>query len=200
MRPSILQNRVLYLLLVALPGPVLAHEGSSLPLGSFLGGLTHPVLGPDHFLAMVSVGILSAQIGGGAIWTVPAAFVIAMAVGGGLGIMNAGLTVVEAGIALSVLVLGIAIAAERNLPLVLAIAAVGFFGIFHGYAHGVELPSAADPIGYSTGFVLCTGLLHLAGIAIGLIKSSMIGTLALRGAGGVVAVIGVMFSIKAMTA
>ena len=78
---AVLKNRVLFLLLAFLPGPVLAHEGSSLPIGSFLGGLTHPVLGPDHFLAMVSVGILSAQIGGRAIWTVPAAFVAAMAVG-----------------------------------------------------------------------------------------------------------------------
>jgi urease accessory protein len=196
MRLFTLQNHVLYLLLLALPGPVLAHEGGSLPLGSFLGGLTHPVLGPDHFLAMVSVGILSAQIGGRAIWTVPAAFVAAMAVGGGLGIINAGLTVVEAGIALSVLVLGIAIAAERNLPLVLAIAPVGFFGIFHGYAHGAEMPRVAEPVRYVAGFLTGTAGLHILGIIIGDISQHYArGKVLLRVAGAAIASIGTWFLV-----
>ncbi|TFG83007.1 MAG: HupE/UreJ family protein [Chromatiales bacterium] len=191
-----IRNCLRLLLLVALPGPVLAHEGSSLPLGSFLGGLTHPVLGPDHFLAMVSVGILSAQIGGRAIWTVPAAFVLAMAVGGGLGIINSGLTIVEAGIALSVLVLGIAIAAERNLPLGLAMASVGFFGIFHGYAHGTEMPSVAEPIRYAAGFLTGTALLHILGIIIGDISQHYArGKVLLRLAGAAIASIGTWFLV-----
>ncbi len=184
------------LLLGILPWPVLAHEGSSLPLGSFLGGLTHPVLGPDHFLAMVSVGILSAQIGGRAIWTVPAAFVAAMAVGGGLGIATAGLTIVEAGIALSVLVLGIAIAAERKLPLMLAMASVGFFGIFHGYAHGAEMPTVAEPMRYVAGFLTGTAGLHILGIIIGDISQHYArGKVLLRLAGAAIASIGTWFLV-----
>ena len=122
-------NRVFFAALAAalLPGIALAHEGASLPDGSFIGGLSHPVLGLDHFLAMVSVGILSAQIGGRAIWTVPATFVAVMAFGGLLGYVDIGLTAIEAGIAISVLALGIAIAADRKLPLSLAMTAVGFF-------------------------------------------------------------------------
>ena len=106
-------------LLGFLPSAALAHEGASLPYGSFLGGLTHPVLGLDHFLAMVSVGIVSAQIGGRAIWTVPATFVLVMAFGGLLGWIDIGLTAIEAGIAISVLALGVAIAADRRMPCLL---------------------------------------------------------------------------------
>ena len=114
--------RFLLLLLPVLLAPVsaLAHEGSSLPYGSFIAGLAHPVLGVDHFLAMVSVGILSAQIGGRAIWTVPTTFVSVMAIGGLLGWLNVGLTSIELGISFSVLILGIAIAADRKLPVLVA--------------------------------------------------------------------------------
>jgi urease accessory protein len=145
---------------------------------------------------MVSVGILSAQLGGRAIWTVPAAFVAAMAVGGGLGIVNAGLTVVEAGIALSVLVLGIAIAAERKLPLMLAMASVGFFGIFHGYAHGAEMPRVAEPIRYAAGFLTGTAGLHILGIIIGDISQHYArGKVLLRLAGAAIASIGTWFLV-----
>ena len=154
-------------LLGLVPGLVLAHEGASLPYGSFLAGLTHPVLGADHFLAMVSVGIVSAQIGGRAIWTVPATFVGVMAFGGLLGWLDVGLTAIEAGIAISVLALGLAIAADKRLPISLAMTAVGFFAIFHGYAHGTELPGQAGAVAYSAGFVTATGLIHLTGIGIG---------------------------------
>ncbi|MFQ5635974.1 MAG: HupE/UreJ family protein [Gammaproteobacteria bacterium] len=100
----------IYFFVAGLLAPVraFAHDGASLPYGSFMGGLTHPVLGLDHFLAMVSVGVLSAQIGGRAIWTVPTTFVGIMAVGGVLGFVDVGLTAMELGIAISVLVLGIA--------------------------------------------------------------------------------------------
>jgi urease accessory protein len=196
MRSTATSPIALFLLALSLPGPVLAHEGSSLPLGSFLTGLTHPVLGPDHFLAMVSVGILSAQIGGRAIWTVPAAFVAAMAVGGGLGIVNAGLTFGEIGIALSVLVLGIAIAAERSLPLVLAMSFVAFFGIFHGYAHGTEMPVVAEPVRYAGGFLTGTAGLHVLGIIIGDISQHYArGKVLLRLAGAAIASFGTWFLV-----
>lgn len=188
---------ILYLLpaiLLVLPGPALAHEASSLPLGSFIGGLTHPVLGPDHFLAMVSVGILSAQIGGRAIWTVPATFVLVMALGGVLGMLEVPLSAVELGIAFSVLVLGIAIAADRRLPLVLAMCAVGFFAVFHGYAHGAEMPTVAEPVRYAAGFMCGTAALHVLGVIIGDVpRHYASGKLVLRLIGGGIAGIGSWF-------
>lgn len=181
-------------LLVLLPGAALSHDGASLPYGSFLGGLTHPVLGLDHFLAMVSVGILSAQLGGRAIWTVPGTFAAVMAVGGLLGWLNIGLTAIEVGIALSVLGLGVAIAADRKLPLSLAMTAVGFFAIFHGYAHGAEMPTVAQPATYALGFMTGTAALHLTGVLIGDISQHYSrGKLLLRVAGVAIANIGVVF-------
>ena len=176
-----------------------AHEGTSLPYGSFLAGLTHPVLGLDHFLAMVSVGILSAQIGGRAIWTVPATFVSVMAVGGVLGLVDIGLGPVELGIALSVLVLGIAIAAERKLPVALAMVAVGIFAIFHGYAHGSEMPRVAEPVRYAAGFLSGTAALHIMGLVIGDISQHYArGKLMLRVAGGAIAGVGTGFLVGAL--
>lgn len=156
-----------WLLLLLLPVTGLAHEGSSLPYGSFLAGLTHPVLGVDHFLAMVSVGILSAQIGGRALWTVPTTFVTVMAAGGALGWLNVELGSIEMGIALSVLLLGMAIAADRKMPVLLVMGAVAVFGVFHGYAHGAEMPKVANALRYAVGFLLGTALLHIAGLLLG---------------------------------
>lgn len=187
------------LLATLLPATVLAHEGSSLPYGSFIAGLAHPVLGVDHFLAMVSVGIVSAQIGGRAIWTVPATFVAVMAVGGVLGILDVGLTAIEVGIALSVLVLGLAIAADRRLPVVVAMVAVAFFAIFHGYAHGAEMPQVAQPLRYALGFMTGTTLLHILGVVIGDISQHYVrGKLLLRVAGGAIATAGTFFLVGAV--
>ena len=184
--------------ILALPGAAFAHEASSLPFGSFLGGLTHPVLGPDHFLAMVSVGVLSAQIGGRAIWTVPATFVAVMAGGGLLGLVGAGLSAIEIGIAFSVLVLGVAIAADRKLPVALAMVAVGIFAIFHGYAHGAEMPTVAEPVRYAAGFLTGTAALHVMGVIIGDISQHYVrGKTLLRMAGGTIAGIGTWFLIAA---
>lgn len=172
----------------------LAHETASLPFGSFIGGLTHPVLGPDHFLAMVSVGILSAQIGGRAIWTIPATFVAVMAFGGTLGMIDIGLTAIEAGIACSVLALGIAIALDRRLPISIAMSAVGFFAIFHGYAHGAEMPTVARPVAYAAGFMSGTAALHILGLLTGDISQRYVrGKPMLRLAGGAIAGIGAVF-------
>lgn len=186
------------LVLLLAPGLALAHEGASLPYGSFLGGLLHPVLGPDHFLAMVSVGILSAQMGGRAIWTVPATFVAVMALGGLAGWLGLPLTSIEAGIAFSVLALGAAIAAERRIPVVVAMVFVGTFAIFHGYAHGAEMPEVATPVTYALGFISGTAGLHLAGVVIGDISQHYAtGKVVLRAAGGIIAAVGVYFLLAA---
>ncbi|MBL8224933.1 MAG: HupE/UreJ family protein [Chromatiales bacterium] len=186
------------LVLLLAPGLALAHEGASLPYGSFLGGLLHPVLGPDHFLAMVSVGILSAQMGGRAIWTVPATFVAVMALGGLAGWLGLPLTSIEAGIAFSVLALGAAIAAERRIPVVLAMVFVGTFAIFHGYAHGAEMPEVATPVTYALGFISGTAGLHLAGVVIGDISQHYAtGKVVLRAAGGLIAAVGAYFLLAA---
>jgi len=183
-----------FLLLLLLPLSAWAHEGSSLPYGSFIAGLAHPVLGVDHFLAMVSVGILSAQIGGRAIWTVPTTFVSVMAIGGLLGWLNVGLTSIELGISFSVLALGIAIAADRKLPILVAMGAVGIFAIFHGYAHGAEMPTVANPVRYALGFMTGTALLHVAGLLVGDISQHYArGKVLLRVAGAAIAGVGTWF-------
>ena len=187
-----------FVLIVLLPFAAVAHDGTKLPYGSFLSGLTHPVLGLDHFLAMVSVGVVSAQIGGKAIWTVPATFVVVMAFGGWLGYIDIGLTAIEAGIAFSVLVLGTAIALDKAVPVGVAIAAVSVFAIFHGYAHGAEMPEVAKPVTYALGFMTGTALLHVLGVVIGDISQHYErGKLLLRGAGLAIAGTGAFFLIGA---
>lgn len=171
-----------------------AHDGTTLPYGSFLSGLTHPVLGADHFLAMVSVGIVSAQLGGRAIWTVPATFVGVMAIGGLLGWLDIGLTALEAGIAFSVLALGAVIAADKTLPIALVMCAVGIFAIFHGYAHGAEMPVVAQPVTYALGFMSGTTFLHIAGVLIGDISQHYArGKVLLRVSGAAIAALGGFF-------
>ena len=182
--------------LLLAPVSAFAHEGSSLPYGSFIAGLAHPVLGVDHFLAMVSVGILSAQIGGRAIWTVPTTFVSVMAIGGLLGWFHVGLTSIELGISTSVLMLGIAIAADRKMPVLVAMGAVGIFAIFHGYAHGAEMPNVANPVRYALGFMTGTALLHIAGLLVGDISQHYArGKLLLRIAGAAIAGVGTWFLV-----
>ena len=151
------------------PVLALAHSGTTL-LG-FWDGLNHPVLGVDHFLAMLSVGILSAQMGGRAVWTVPATFVAVMAVGGAIGMRGLLLPGVEYWIAVSVLALGISITTEKKMPQYVAMAFVGMFAIFHGFAHGAEMPIVAEPVLYALGFMTGTAAIHLAGVLIGLVAS-----------------------------
>ncbi len=188
---------LIFLIMALMPSTVLAHDDSLvIQYGSFLGGFTHPVLGLDHLLAMLAVGIVSAQIGGKAIWTIPATFVGVMALGGVLGLIDIGLTAIEFGIALSVLVLGVAIAAERSLPIVVAMVAVALFAIFHGYAHGAEMPAIAQPWLYAFGFLTGTAIIHLIGVLIGDIpKHYEVGPTVLRVLGGGIAVVGVLFLV-----
>lgn len=186
--------------LAVVPAVALAHENQVIRFGSFLGGLTHPVLGLDHFLAMVSVGIVSSMIGGRAIWTVPGLFVLMMGVGGVLGRADLGLgsTAIEIGIALSVVLLGVVIALDTRLPVRLVMGAVIFFGFFHGYAHGVEIPTVARPVTYAIGFLTGTALIHLFGVLIGEIaKRYSSGRLVLRLASSAFVVLGGVFLLGA---
>lgn len=185
---------LLGILMGLFPSVVYAHDGTPVPFGGFLSGLVHPVLGYDHLLAMLSVGILSAQIGGRAIWTVPATFVCVMAIGGALGLIDIGLTSSELGIAASLVLLGLIIAAERKLPILLAMVGVGFFAIFHGYAHGTEMPTTAEPVLYALGFLTGTALIHIAGVVIGdIARHYERGKMILRFGGGFISIIGVLF-------
>jgi urease accessory protein len=186
---------ILGLLLCLVPTTVYAHDGSNVPFGGFLAGLIHPVLGYDHFLAMLSVGILSAQIGGKAIWTVPATFVGVMALGGALGLIGSGFQYVELGIALSLIILGIVIAAERRLAIGVAMTAVGIFATFHGYAHGTEVPETAQPFLYALGFLTGTALIHILGLIIGdIARHYERGKMILRAGGTLVSLTGILFA------
>jgi urease accessory protein len=181
---------------VGLSDPAFAHENQVIEYGSFLAGFSHPVLGLDHFLAMLSVGIVSALIGGRAIWTVPATFVVMMGVGAAAGYADIGLssTVTETGIALSVILLGGVILLDRSLDVRVAMGFVAFFGFFHGYAHGQETPDIADPVVYALGFLLGTILIHLLGVLIGEVAIRYThGRTALRVAGGLFILLGALF-------
>ena len=150
----------------AFPTVAYAHTGESAV--GFVSGLLHPVLGPDHFLAMLSVGIVSAQLGGRRIFTVPALFVVSMIIGAVIGIFGQAWPFSEAGVALSVVVLGIAIATTNSettaWPILIVVA---LFGSLHGHAHGLEMPGSADPVYYGGGFVLSTACIHMLGVGIG---------------------------------
>ena len=168
-------QKLLLVLLTICPAVVFAHSESS--GNGLVAGLTHPIFGLDHLLAMLSVGIVSAQYGGRLIWLVPALFVTFMVVGGTLGANGISLPFVELGIALSVLVLGIGIMLANNKRITawlipLTIAFVIIFGSLHGHAHGVEMPGSASPVYYSFGFIVSTSLIHLVGVFIGYFVST----------------------------
>ena len=182
---------------VLLALPAWAHEQAGQAAG-FLTGMLHPVSGLDHVLAMVAVGLWGAQLGAPAIWLLPVTFPLVMACGGFLGLLGVPLPGVEIGIALSAILLGTMVATQARPPLWLAATAVGFFAIFHGHAHGTELPAGESGLLYSIGFVIVTGSLHATGIAIGLIHRWEQGRLALRGAGAVVGAAGVFFLWRAL--
>jgi urease accessory protein len=180
------------LILLAMTSDAGAHIVSGESVG-FLSGLKHPVSGLDHVVAMVSVGLWGAQLGAPAIWLLPITFPLIMAVGGFLGLVGVPLPGTEIGIALSGVLLGAVVLLELRPPLYLAAALVGLFGLYHGHAHGAELPPGQDAIFYSLGFIIATGLLHLAGITIGVIHRWSWGQTVLRLAGGGVCVIGLSF-------
>ncbi len=172
--------------------PALAHSSDGYG-GGFLAGFTHPILGWDHVAAMVAVGIWGAFLGAPAIWLLPVFFPLVMALGAAAGILGLPLPAVETGIALSAVVLGLMIVFAARPPIWLSAVIVGAFAIFHGYAHGTELPATVNAFAYAAGFVISTGLLHLAGIAFGLLVKWPVGRLAVRGAGGVISLAGIAF-------
>lgn len=179
--------------LVALGGePAFAHSGV---VGGFASGLQHPLFGADHVAAMIAVGLWGAFLGVPAIWLLPVVFPLVMAMGGALGVAGVPLPHVETGIAVSALVLGAMVALAVRPPLWVAAVLVGAFAIFHGHAHGTELPAAANALAYSIGFVVATGLLHLAGIALGLPVRWQLGRIAVRAGGALIAAAGVVFLV-----
>jgi urease accessory protein len=149
------------------PGAAWAHVGAGEAAG-LAHGFFHPITGVDHVLAMLAVGMLAANLGGRALWAVPLTFVGVLAAGGALGIGGVAVPVVETGIAVSVIVLGAAVALRWKWPVAAAMALVGLFAMFHGHAHGAEMPVGASGLDYAAGFMIATALLHAAGIGIGL--------------------------------
>jgi len=178
-------------LLVLACGPAFAHTGSS--SDGFVGGFAHPLFGPDHVVAMVAVGLWGAFLGAPAIFILPVVFPLVMAMGGVMGILGVPLPGVEIGIAISAIVLGLMVALAARPPLWIAAVLVGAFAIFHGHAHGAELPPGTDAVAFSVGFVVATGMLHLTGIAFGLLARWPAGRIAVRAAGGAIALAGVVF-------
>lgn len=176
---------------IVLTAPAAAHTGGV--AGGFAGGIAHPFFGPDHVVAMFAVGLWGAFLGAPAIFLLPIVFPLVMAAGGALGILGIPLPAVETGIAVSAAVLGLMVALAANPPLWVAALLVGIFAVFHGHAHGAELPPGADAVAYSIGFVIATGLLHLLGIAFGLLARWPAGRIAVRAAGGTIALAGLIF-------
>jgi urease accessory protein len=167
MNPTKLPRTLLLAALCLFVGTASAHPGH--PAAGFAGGLAHPLLGLDHLLAMIAICLWAAQQGGRALWAIPAAFVGAMLLGGMLAWSGWGLPQVETGVAVSVLLLGLLVAMRRQWSVTAGMALAAAFALFHGYAHGLEMPQAASPAGYAAGFALATLALHGVGIFGGLV-------------------------------
>jgi urease accessory protein len=175
---------------LALAAPAFAHTGVGVHSHGFAAGFLHPLMGLDHLLAMLGVGVWAAQLGKRATCLVPAAFVAVMIAGAGLALSGAPLPMVEFGIAGSVLVIGALIAFGTRMPVGMAMGLVGLFALFHGHAHGTELPSFAYPAAYGAGFVAATALLHVVGVGIALAVRQHAASLPFRAAGAAMAVVG----------
>lgn len=181
------------LLLLGTTQTALAHTDAAQMAGGFASGFMHPLSGLDHIVAMVAVGLWGVFLGRPAIWLLPIVFPLVMTIGGMLGVLGIPIPHVETGIALSGLVLGLMVLLAARPPLWIAVVLVGAFAIFHGHAHGMELPKAASPLVYSVGFVSATGLLHLVGISFGELSRWPWGNTAVRAGGGVIALVGTGF-------
>jgi urease accessory protein len=175
------------LFLLTASSAALAHPGHD--ISGFAAGLLHPFSGLDHLLAMVAVGLWAAQGGGRKVWLLPATFMTMLAVGAGIAMHWQALPLVETGVAASVLALGLLVALSLQLPASLSMSAIALFGLFHGYAHGLELPESAAPAEYALGFLAATAALHLSGIAAGVITRQRHEILA-KGMGAAIAMSG----------
>jgi len=189
---SHLRNLLIVVFSLFVSNMALAHTGEGVT-GGLISGFMHPIAGLDHVTAMVAVGILGAFLGRPAIWVLPVVFPLVMAFGGVLGLVGVPIPFIEVGIAVSSIVLGLMILFTLKPPLWIAAVIVGAFAIFHGHAHGTELPKAANALAYSAGFVVSTGLLHLAGIGIGELIRWPMGQIVARAIGGIIALAGVWF-------
>ncbi|PDT19965.1 HupE/UreJ family protein [Rhizobium hidalgonense] len=190
---SALKSGLLAFAGAALPAVASAHPAIGDAAG-FSHGFAHPMSGLDHVLAMVMVGVFAFQLGGRATWLVPTTFVLVMALGGALGAAGINVPFVELGIALSVVVLGAIVALDVKAPLAAALGIVGLFAIFHGHAHGAEMPDNAAGAAYAAGFMIATALLHLTGLALGYFvgrAGERRGAFVTRAAGGIAAISGV---------
>lgn len=174
-----------------LPMAAMAHTGVGAD-GGFAHGFWHPITGLDHVLAMVLVGVLAWQLGGRALGLVPATFALVMAAGGVLAVAGLALPLVEVGIALSVVVLGAAVALGLRASVAVAMGVAGLFAIFHGHAHGAEMPGDASGLAYGIGFIIATAALHLGGLGLGYLGAAgdRHGVL-VRSAGGLAALAGI---------
>lgn len=177
-------SRVFAILAAILLLPSLAHAHVGVgETSGFLHGMGHPLSGLDHICAMVAVGLWAAQMGGRAIWAVPLTFVSVMALGGALGMLGVHVPFVETGIVISVLALGVLIAASVHLPLAVSIIVVGLFAIFHGHAHGAEMPETSSGFVYAAGFIIATAFLHACGIGLGIAIQKLASPAVVRFAG-----------------
>jgi urease accessory protein len=162
-------------------------------------GFIHPLAGIDHVLAMGAVGVVAYQLGARALWLIPAAFVLVMALGGALGIAKVDIPHVETGIALSVAILGAIVALGMKSPVAVVTALAGTFALFHGHAHGAEMPAGASGLGYAAGFLLGTALLHIAGIGLGFLVGRLgeaRGQLITRGTGVLTCLAGILLLVN----
>ncbi|MDP1797351.1 MAG: HupE/UreJ family protein [Planctomycetaceae bacterium] len=183
------------LFVLAMTNSAFAHPGHGTHENGVVAGLLHPLLGLDHLLAMVTVGLLSAQFGGRAVWGLPGSFVAWMLVGGILGTLGWELPGVEIGIATSIMLLGLAVALDCRRPLGVALALTGMFGFLHGHAHGTEMPTTTSMVMYAAGFVVATAALHITGVLLGRWSlSSVNGKRGLRVSGGAIAAAGLWFA------
>jgi urease accessory protein len=194
MASSLIKSWFVATLAILMPAIAFAHTGVGDTSG-FVHGFGHPISGLDHVLAMMMVGVFAWQLGGRALWLVPTTFVAVMAVAGALGIAGIGVPFVEIGIAVSVIVLGAIIAFDLKAPVAAAMGLVGLLAIFHGHAHGAEIPEDAGGVAYAAGFMIATALLHVTGIGAGFLiggAGDRHGRLVVRFAGGLAIVAGVV--------
>lgn len=189
---SYIRPLVAGVLMLAMTVPASAHIVAGETQG-FIHGFAHPIGGMDHMLTMIAVGLLAAMLGGRAIWLVPSAFLAMMAVGAALGMAHVGIPYVELGISLSVVVLGLAVAMQWPLSTVATMTIAGFFAVFHGHAHGAEMPVNISGASYAAGFLVATALLHATGIALGAGVNRLAEKreVTARIAGGAIAIVGV---------
>lgn len=173
------------------PSFAFAHPGLD-PAHGAAAGFAHPFGGFDHLLAMVGVGLWASQLGGRAVWALPLGFMAASALGGALGVIGAPLPLVEPGVMGSLVAIGLAVALARRVGTAVGFALVAAFALFHGHAHGTEMPAGASALGHAAGFLVATGLLHAVGVGMGLAAGALGRPVLTRGAGALIAAAGVV--------